>query len=63
MADTSEALGLVVQTAVTNALMIQTLAPSQMSAWKTFLTESENSTLFNDLEFLGYQPQGIASIT
>jgi hypothetical protein len=41
-----------------NEWVIRPYRPEDAAAWKAFLQESNNGTLFHDLEFLAYHPPG-----
>lgn len=41
-----------------NQWVIRTYRPEDAAAWKAFLRDSNNGTLFHDLDFLAYHPPG-----
>src|ERR1700740_2881334 len=41
-----------------NEWVIRPYRPEDADAWKTFLGDSNNGTLFHDLDFLAYHPPG-----
>jgi hypothetical protein len=41
-----------------NDWVIRPYGPEDADAWKAFLRDSNNGTLFHDLEFLAYHPRG-----
>ena len=41
-----------------NEWVIRPYGPEDAAAWKAFLQDSNNGTLFHDLEFLAYHPPG-----